>query len=82
MHGDVHGNVNIRSCAAASLHFLRENDYAESKSHDKTLRQNSSLFAGGEQIEMTSLLAQVARGFLANPAMIVMICSLTISDIN
>jgi hypothetical protein len=31
MHGDVHGNVNIRSCAAASLHFLRENDYAESK---------------------------------------------------
>ena len=39
------------------------------------VRQNSSLFAGGEQIEMTSLLAQVARGFLANPAMIVMICS-------
>ncbi|MBO5573036.1 MAG: ABC transporter permease [Clostridium sp.] len=39
------------------------------------VRQNSSLFTGGEQTEMTSLLAQVARGFLANPAMIVMMFS-------
>ncbi len=39
------------------------------------VRQNSSLFAGGEQTEMTNLLARITRGFLANPVMIVMVFS-------